>query len=65
MNENVAENLLLTTGQAYEQIQQHHLSYEDFEEFLMEVVEHPQTVVNEKGKVRLVTAGALAYWLGY
>ena len=60
-----AKGVMITKRRAYLEFKKHGLGYDDFEDFLMEVIAHPSTVVCSEGNITEVDAQATLEWIGY
>ena len=59
-----AADITITKRRAYLEFKQHDL-VEEFEEFLMQVIAHPDTKVDDEGNITYVSAQATLEWIGY
>lgn len=60
-----AEGLTITKARAWSEFKSHGCTFEDFNEFLMDVIAAPSTVLDDEGYIREMDAQAVLAWLGY
>ena len=59
-----AADTMITKRRAYLEFKEHGL-VEEFEEFLMHVIAHPDTKIDDEGNITDVSAQATLQWIGY
>ena len=60
-----AQGQMISKARALVEFKKHGMDYNDFEEYLMEVIADPDTILNEDDNIVTVNASTVMLWLGY
>jgi hypothetical protein len=60
-----AEGVTITKARAFQELRNHGVMQEDFEDFLMDIISYPDTKLDEEGNIVEMQARDVLFWLGY